>query len=404
MMLSLPNAERLLGRWIAQAKLGSMIAHPTARCSDCETGGLRFSGFLEEALGIGRSGQLNYQALSDAGFPVETVDLRHWWRGTLENPKELRDQTSGVWFLNCNAPEAIASLAKARLKNWKTVYRIGYWAYELPSAPAYWIAASRYFHEIWTPSHFTAHALRGSTAKVRIMPHAVAIPTGNLPRPPEYSGTKQNVLVVADVRSSLTRKNVLGAIDIYEAAVSDGLADTQLVIKLVGTEAESPTLREVVARAGKRKDIVLVTRDMSYQEAAGFTGHASLLLHPHRAEGYGLMLAEACALGTPVLATAWSGNMDYMEEARSLLIPARQVPVQDPDKIYAMTNQYWAEPDSRVAAQMLRSTLQCPENTQADIEMVRTKLDQDRKCWSAEALYGMPFSEFVSKNGNYGSA
>ena len=77
-----------------------------------------------------------------------------------------------------------------------------------------------------------------------------------------------------------------------------------------------------------------------------------MLISLHRAEGFGLTPAEAMALGVPVLATAYSGNLDFMDETSALLVPARQIPVVDPQNIYR--GQTWADPDIEAAAQGLR--------------------------------------------------
>src|SRR5262249_31945748 len=79
----------------------------------------------------------------------------------------------------------------------------------------------------------------------------------------------------------------------------------------------------------------------------------------HRAEGLGLVPLEAMALGKPVVATAWSGNLDFMTPDNSMLVPARQVPVAGADAgAYRADRigegQTWANPDLRAAAAALR--------------------------------------------------
>ena len=42
----------------------------------------------------------------------------------------------------------------------------------------------------------------------------------------------------------------------------------------------------------------------------------------HRSEGFGLTIAEAMALGKPAIATAYSGNLEFMTAENSYLCPA----------------------------------------------------------------------------------
>jgi glycosyltransferase involved in cell wall biosynthesis len=79
---------------------------------------------------------------------------------------------------------------------------------------------------------------------------------------------------------------------------------------------------------------------------------ADVLISLHRAEGFGLSPAEAMALGTPVVATGFSGVLDFMDETNALLVPFRSIPVDDPQRIYR--GQAWAEPDVDAAAEALR--------------------------------------------------
>jgi glycosyltransferase involved in cell wall biosynthesis len=82
---------------------------------------------------------------------------------------------------------------------------------------------------------------------------------------------------------------------------------------------------------------------------------ADVLLSLHRSEGYGLVLAEAMKLRRCVVATGWSGNMDFMDRDNSIPIPFRRIPVQDPQKQYVAPDQTWADADVAAAAQALRT-------------------------------------------------
>ena len=73
----------------------------------------------------------------------------------------------------------------------------------------------------------------------------------------------------------------------------------------------------------------------------------------HRAEGFGLVLAEAMQLGTAVIATNWSANTEFMNEQVSCLVPA-QVEVLTQDSPPYRKGTHWAHPDEACAAQWMR--------------------------------------------------
>jgi glycosyltransferase involved in cell wall biosynthesis len=64
----------------------------------------------------------------------------------------------------------------------------------------------------------------------------------------------------------------------------------------------------------------------------------------HRSEGYGKGLAEAMFLGKPVVATGYSGNLDFTNEADPCLVPYSLINVEEGQYPYAR-GQVWAEPD-----------------------------------------------------------
>jgi glycosyltransferase involved in cell wall biosynthesis len=63
---------------------------------------------------------------------------------------------------------------------------------------------------------------------------------------------------------------------------------------------------------------------------------------------------EAMAMGKPVIATAWSGNMAYMTHRTACLVNYRLAAVSTQKGLYQRmlrrTPAYWAEPDLRTAA------------------------------------------------------
>jgi glycosyltransferase involved in cell wall biosynthesis len=98
-------------------------------------------------------------------------------------------------------------------------------------------------------------------------------------------------------------------------------------------------------------NVEIVDAVWPYADVLAMIAGADVLISLHRAEGFGLTLAEAMALGTPVAATAFSGNVDFMDESCALMIPATLTPVEDPQGVYE--GQVWGEPDLDAAASAL---------------------------------------------------
>ncbi len=318
-------------------------------------GPLVVSGLVNESLGLGRAGRLTAAALRHAGFDLVEHDVRPLFDLHSSTPGAFPvPQPGGVWVLHLNAPEAVHVLRVLR-PEWQERYRIGYWAWELERVPPLWVRVSNLFHEIWAPSNFVAEALvsSGVQVPVRVMPH----PAPMLPELREVKGAPPDaftVLAAGDVRSSPERKNLLGAVDIYRGAFPQPSAGRRMIVKILKTPASNPFARELEARVNDRPDIIVREDDVAAGEMARLIASCSVVLSPHRAEGFGLMLAEGLCLGVPVLATGWSGNMTFMQDLPEMQISYKLVRGTDPYRVYRTPGFRWAEPDAREAITKLR--------------------------------------------------
>ena len=153
-----------------------------------------------------------------------------------------------------------------------------------------------------------------------------------------------------DFRSSLARKNPLGALDAFRRAFGED-ESALLVIKAQHGE-DAPALSAALKEKARGPNVRVTDEIWSKDRAAALIAAADALISLHRAEGFGLTLAEAMAAGTPVIATAWSGNLDFMAPDYEGLVPASETPVEDAQSIYA--GQHWAAPDVQRAAELLQ--------------------------------------------------
>ncbi len=321
-------------------------------------GPLVISACISDLTGIGRAGRLTVRAAEAWDVPFIVHDIA----GdplVQQVPRDL--PPGGVWLAHCNPPEAAVVMSQPSEHLWATRYRIGYWAYELGELPRFWQSAIPFFHEIWTPSRFVADAVeraRGSAATiVRVVPHPVAIDP-----PPEVTprgGGPLTFLAMIDARSSLARKNPLGAIRAFQQAFAPDDNSVRLVVKVIAAWKDPRAIAGLREVAAGWRAIRFLDEELSDAETQQLVASADCLVSLHRAEGFGLPLAEAMLAGLPVIATDWSGNSDFTRGA-SYAVPYRMIPVADPSGRYGGSGLEWADPDIDAAAVAMRQVRDDP--------------------------------------------
>jgi glycosyltransferase involved in cell wall biosynthesis len=93
----------------------------------------------------------------------------------------------------------------------------------------------------------------------------------------------------------------------------------------------------------------------------------------HRAEGFGLTCAEAMAFAKPVIATRYSGNLEFMDDDNSLLAAAAEVEVSRAEGPFRR-GSLWAEPDVDHAAHLMRSVFADRDAARALGQRARTSV------------------------------
>ncbi len=251
-------------------------------------------------------------------------------------------------------PPALLRLPRGALRGRRV---IGFWAWELPVLPPGWAQGARFVHEIWAPSRFTAQALT-PLAPGRVKPVPFPMAAIELPVEGERAdfGLPAAAFIVTTIfnlASSMERKNPLGAIAAFRAAFGTR-RDHVLVLKLSHVEAYPADVAQLRAAIAGAPNIMLLTGTIPEARLRGLIRASDVVLSLHRAEGFGLIPATAMLLGRAVVATAWSGNMDFMAEGKAGLVPYRLIPAHDPRGTYEVSGALWAEPDVEAAAAWLR--------------------------------------------------
>ena len=102
-----------------------------------------------------------------------------------------------------------------------------------------------------------------------------------------------------------------------------------------------------------RPDIVFIDGVLNREDQHRLLELSDCLVSLHRSEGFGLHLAEAMHLGTPVIATGYSANLDFMDDDSALLVSYTLSNPSDSQSVYP-TDSEWAEPDITHAARQMR--------------------------------------------------
>jgi len=315
------------------------------------------AGLFQTGNGIGRAARGTYAALQDLNVNCLAYDLSDTFgvrdlQSDIPLISELPNSRRGTLILHLNGPETLDGLyamKNFRFRKWRT---IGYWSWELASLPESWKPATRFLSEIWTLSEFCKNAIEASIDKpVRVVPPYLKSDDG-VTRACEQSA-EFSCLIMADAKSSFTRKNVLGSISAFQKAFLNELS-CRLIVKLQNILTSDEVYETLKRQVASDARISLVTEKLTDNETWSLISSVDVVISAHRAEGFGLHLAEAMKLGKVVIATGWSGNMDFMNEMNSVPVPSTLIPVSDQQDIYSeYSNLVWAQPDLDFAAKKL---------------------------------------------------
>nr|WP_324257789.1 glycosyltransferase family 4 protein [Cellvibrio fontiphilus] len=320
-------------------------------------------GFFHSISGIGESARLCAQQLVEDGCKVSCTSVEKYFRKPQEIPWDLahpnnNDPTPA--HINCrifhlNPPMLPPVILQMGLESFKQTYNIGYWAWELESIPDEWINALRYMNAIITPSAFTTRVIQRYTdIPVLTATHPVA-PGEAVADMRERLQIPSDGFLVSSIfsfGSAMERKNPQGLVSAFIAALADK-PDAYLVLK-ANAGSNSPEKQSLLKIIAEQKNILLVDQSWSRAEVLGLVQNSDLYASLHRSEGFGLTLAEAMLLGTPVMATAWSGNMDFCTDENSFLIPFTPVNVvSGHPEFRELHNAVWADADLDYAAKIL---------------------------------------------------
>jgi glycosyltransferase involved in cell wall biosynthesis len=325
--------------------------------------GVNVAGYLRSELGIGEVARQIMRGLDAVGIPALPVGLHapdsRQGHGYVAGTHADAPFPVNIVCVNADGLPVFAEEAGSGFFDDR--YTIGVWWWETNEFPERFAGAFEHVDEVWVGSRFVAETLAvASPVPVVHVPVPVRfsqpppLPVGTYGWPDAFT-----FLFSWDYCSVFKRKNPLAVVEAYTSAFDED-DGTALVLKCInpGFSPESHRrLREAIAG---RSDVILIDRYLDPGDKDRLMSSCDCYVSLHRSEGLGLTMAEAMYHGKPVIATGYSGNVDFMTAENSYPVGYELVPIGDGAEPYPADGT-WAEPDTAEAARLMREVFERQE-------------------------------------------
>lgn len=350
--------RKIKRRFIAESyrKLGTMCIIPYEKGKYKR--GVNLIGNICAESGLGQSCRLVAAALDKTGFPLNVyryVPLGEERQGDRSWENRLsKDLLYDVNLIHINPHEMGLAFMQQSISTWNYRYNIGFWLWELEEFPDEWVSCFNCLDEIWAPSKFICDAIRKKTTlPVYCMPYYVDVNIGN-----EYSRRHFGIpedkflyLMMYDQSSCMERKNPIGVLNAFKKAFDKENQSVGLVIKINNPTPESR--KQIRSVLDGYTNVYLIEKTLNKDEVNSLTKCVDVVVSLHRAEGFGLVLAEAMLLGTPTIATNWSSNTEFMNEEVACMVDYKLISIEKDIPPFKAGNR-WADPDLNQTANYMR--------------------------------------------------
>lgn len=319
-------------------------------------------------LGIGENVRCTFSALKKIGINFGVRDIYNYLKpeGMVQSQitSDLVSRPSKIHLFFLNGDEVTPALNHLGSTWFNESYNIVFPSWELEKYPKVWGEKLSLFNEIWAPTAFIYKSLLPVVTKpLKVVTLSSEVVLSSFLNR-KYFGIPYNTYIFLfffDFRSYVERKNPRGVLESFEKLLSISKnPNAKLIIKLNGAEQFLDKLNELKKEIAPYKDkVILINRTMTDNEVKNLIRCSDCFVSLHRSEGFGRGLAEAMFLGKPVIATGYSGNLDFMTQENSLLVDYELIPLKEGEYPF-WKEQHWADPDTDQAASFMTELINRP--------------------------------------------
>jgi glycosyltransferase involved in cell wall biosynthesis len=335
-------------------------APPPARS---ELWGVNVVGYFRSELGVGEAARQVVTALDTAGVPalaVHGATLPLSRQGHMFTQSDHRDAQFPVNLICVNADMLPDFANRAGERFFAGRYSIGLWFWEVSRFRAEWQGSFELLDEVWAPTEHVAAAL-APISPIPVVPMRIPVEMPPIvPRSRAELGVPEGFffLFSFDYLSVFERKNPLALVEAFTRAFAPGEGPS-LVLKCINAERDPANHERLLAAVREHPAVHVIDRYLTPSDKNALTATCDCYVSLHRSEGFGLTMAEAMYVGKPVIATGYSGNLDFMTAENGLLVDYELVPIGPGSPPYPADGE-WADPNIEHAAALMRLVFDDP--------------------------------------------
>jgi GT2 family glycosyltransferase/glycosyltransferase involved in cell wall biosynthesis len=322
-----------------QARAAEVLAKPF---------GINVFGPFAATSGLGTAARGLLAALETLGIPIELHPFdvsRALPRVTQAERSRLPRYRINLIMANADQMARLTSLYATGF--FDDAYNIAVWAWELAAFRSDWHGSFAPVDEVWTNSDFEVQSIGALSPvpvqKIRLPVDVATAPAGAGRAMFGIPLDRLVFLVAFDVGSTAARKNPRLVVDSFREAFTH-TENVFLVIKFHASAVDPVITRQLTQALRGAENVLVIADKLSDADMALLRAACDCFVSAHRSEGFGLNIAEFMALGKPVIATDYSGNLEFFDESVGYPIAYRLVEVESQVGPY-MPHSVWAEPD-----------------------------------------------------------